>query len=296
MRPMTDYAAIDLDAPGSLWRAVRTRSASALAAGALRPIATRPAVVEDGGIRFSVRVAEALRRKAEEKATRSKGPDFNPFLPPEAELTVGAVGPRHLAVLNKFNVVEQHLLLVTRAFEPQESLLTPADFTALWRCLANGDGLAFYNGGTEAGASQRHKHLQLVPLPLAADGPALPMAALFEPQPAGTVTRQPRLPFAHRFAALPAGDPAAAVQRTEALYREMLTALGIAPAEGRQSGPYNLLLTRDWLLVVPRSREHAGGISINGLGFAGSLFVRDEGELGIVRQAGPMTLLQAVTS
>jgi ATP adenylyltransferase len=291
---MTGQPAIDLAEPGALWRAVRARSAAALAAGALRPIATRPVVIEDGGVRFSVRVAEALRRKAEERAAPAKGAQFNPFLPPEAALTVGAVGPHHLAVLNKFNVVEQHLLLVTRRFEPQEAPLTPADFTALWHCLANGPALAFYNGGSAAGASQRHKHLQLVPLPLAAEGPPLPMAALFTDQPAATVSRQPRLPFPHRFAALPAVEPTAAARLSEALYREMLAGLGIAPVDGRQGGPYNLLLTRDWLLVVPRRREHAAGISINGLGFAGSLFVRDAAELEAVRQAGPMALLQMV--
>ena len=41
-----------------------------------------------------------------------------------------------------------------------------ADFDALARGLAAIDGLAFYNGGTVAGASQPHKHLQLVPVPL----------------------------------------------------------------------------------------------------------------------------------
>ena len=32
--------------------------------------------------------------------------------------------------------------------------------------LAEFDGLGFYNGGETAGASQPHKHLQIVPLPL----------------------------------------------------------------------------------------------------------------------------------
>jgi ATP adenylyltransferase len=70
----------------------------------------------------------------------------------------------------------------------------------------------------------------------------------------------------------------------------------IAAADGpRQSAPYNLLVTRDWLLVVPRSREHAGGVSINALGYAGSLFVRDGAELARLREMGPMRALAAVS-
>jgi ATP adenylyltransferase len=46
---------------------------------------------------------------------------------------------------------------------------------------------------------------------------------------------------------------------------------------------------------VPRSRERFGTISINALGFAGSLFVRDEEETQDLREAGPMRALRAVS-
>jgi len=64
--------------------------------------------------------------------------------------------------------------------------------------------------------------------------------------------------------------------------------------ELRQGAPYNLLATRRWLLLVPRSREHYRSISVNAMGFAGSLFVRDEAELALVEETGPMSLLQEV--
>jgi ATP adenylyltransferase len=62
-----------------------------------------------------------------------------------------------------------------------------------------------------------------------------------------------------------------------------------------QSAPYNLLVTRDWLLLVPRCREEFAGISINALGFAGSLFVKDREQLATLRSRGPMAVLRAVT-
>jgi len=62
----------------------------------------------------------------------------------------------------------------------------------------------------------------------------------------------------------------------------------------RQRGPYNLLVTRRWMLLVPRTQEHFGSISVNALGFAGSLFARDATETDALRAAGPMSALKAV--
>jgi ATP adenylyltransferase len=64
----------------------------------------------------------------------------------------------------------------------------------------------------------------------------------------------------------------------------------------RQRGPYNLLVTRRWMLLVPRTREHFGSISVNALGFAGSLFVRDDAEMDALRAEGPMGVLRAVAT
>ena len=71
---------------------------------------------------------------------------------------------------------------------------------------------------------------------------------------------------------------------------------GLRPPSGRgadlQSGPYCLLATREWLLLVPRSREFFDSISINALGFAGALLVRNEEQLRALRAAGPLTALR----
>ena len=56
--------------------------------------------------------------------------------------------------------------------------------------------------------------------------------------------------------------------------------------------PYNLLMTRSWMLLVPRSRESCNGVFVNALGFAGSLFVRDEVQLAAIYDTGPMTVLE----
>jgi len=239
----------------------------ALASGALQPIATETALIDDAGVRFVVRSASTLERK---KFARERPDPLGDY---ERDLYVGDVPPAHYALLNKYPVVRSHILIVTRAFEHQEQLLTTADCAALGGLLAELDWLAFYNGGTAAGASQARKHLQLVPLPLAPEVPVpVPTQPLFG-----------RLPFRHAVA------PLASLDDLHAVYQDLLGRCAI------QSPPYNLLATRRWMLVVPRSREHYESISVNALGFAGSLFVRNRAELERVRRSGPMNVLRAVT-
>jgi ATP adenylyltransferase len=53
-------------------------------------------------------------------------------LPYEEELYVRHVLPNHVLLLNKFNVVEHHLLVVTREFEQQTDPINAEDFAATW--------------------------------------------------------------------------------------------------------------------------------------------------------------------
>jgi ATP adenylyltransferase len=53
-----------------------------------------------------------------------------------------------------------------------------------------------------------------------------------------------------------------------------------------------LVVTKEWLLLVPRSREFFDSISINALGFAGALLVWNEEQLRALRAAGPLTALR----
>ncbi len=283
--------------PGTLWPAIVQRTAHALQNGALRPIETIQSSIEDGGVRFLVRQVSSLARKEKARGTGSAG--GNPFLPYDPDLFVADISDTHVALLNKFNVIAHHLLIVTRRFEPQESLLTVADFAALLRCMAAFDSLGFYNGGAAAGASQSHKHLQVVPLPLAETGPALPIDPLLESARAtGTIGPVHGLPFANAFAPLDivgAPEPERASTAYER-YRALLDAVGIhaivVDGNLHQSTPYNLLVMPTGLLLVPRTSEFVEGISVNALGFAGSLFVRDMAQMRVIERLGPMNLLQ----
>jgi ATP adenylyltransferase len=278
---------------GALRQAVRQRTAHALACGALRSLPTHCEVVEQDGIEFAVRSLGNLERKelagrAQERTGR------NPFLPYEKDLFVADLSQTHLCLLNKFNVLDLHLLIVTRAFEEQESLLTPPDFEALWSCMAEIDGLGFYNAGAVAGASQRHKHLQLVSFPLGAGPGRMPIdsrvsSAGFD----GPLGRVPGLPFVHALARCSEGSDRSTAEVAESM-QETYLAMRVATGIDAERRPYNLLVTREWMLLVPRSRAAFASIEVNALGFAGALLVRGREQLETLRQIGPMTLLRNV--
>lgn len=265
---------------GTLWPRADACAAAALRAGALEPIASQAETLEEAGVRFLVRVLPALEAKeGAGEAQRAAG--ANPFLPYDPALFVADVSDTHVCLLNKFPVLARHVLVVTRRFEEQESWLGPADFEALAACLAEAPALAFYNAGRAAGASQPHKHLQLVPVPLGPGPEEFPLAPLVA---AGL------LPFRAVAERVDGRDPAA----LHACYRTALRALGLE-GEAAPAGPYNLLATREWLVAVPRRCERFEGVSVNALGFAGSLVVASRAALGRLRAAGPLAALRAVS-
>ncbi len=288
--------------PGTLWEKVRQCTIAALDCGALQPIATDSEVIEAGGIAFVVRILANLARKELAQQQRQIQPEtgkpVNPFLPYDPHLFVADLTPSHLCLLNKFNVVDHHILIITRVFETQTSWLNANDFFALWLCLREMSGLAFYNGGAAAGASQPHKHLQLIPL-TEAEIPITPVLATAQYQEA--IGLIPNFPFVHglvRLGLAPTIAPEQAVQRLLVAYETLLKAVGLHPGElqlgAEQTGAYNLLLTREWMLLVPRSQESYATIAVNALGFAGALLVKDKAQLEHLKQVQIFTVLQQV--
>ncbi|MBK8908608.1 MAG: phosphorylase [Rhodospirillales bacterium] len=290
-----------------LWERVVRRAERALISGALSPIRTEEHVVDADRVRFVVRVVSSIRAKAREGLKDPKGgdpqeettdPRDDPFLPYDPELFVADLSDTHVLLLNKFNVLDHHVLAVTRLYEDQEAPLTKADFAALARCLQAVDGLGFYNCGAAAGASQRHKHLQAVALPLTRVGPAIPVESLLaEARFDGRIGAVREFGFRHAIIRLeaPASSASALALEFHGAYRQLLSATGIGvealDRADRRLPPYNLLATSSWMLLVPRSREHFGSVSINALAFAGSMFVSDAAQLQEIAAAGPMAVL-----
>lgn len=266
-------------------------TATSLASGALIPIETDYCVLNDRGIDFVVRIARNLDRKKENVTpSRTTLMPFNPFLPYDAALWVADIGAHHAVLLNKFNVIDHHLLLVTTHYESQDQLLTDTDLHALSALITRHGGLGFYNGGTLAGASQHHKHLQWIPGVELRGEICVPMTPHLPNITNGSwqIVTEP-FPMAlakfdtHASHALQCID----------FYRSMTQQSGIDMGDINASQPYNLLVTASHLWLVPRVAESFESISLNAMAFAGSLFVKNTQQLTLLENAGPLTALKA---
>lgn len=291
--------------PSPFMQTLRQRTEQALASGDLSPLQTQETAIEDGGLRFVLRWAAALAAKdaAAPKPDKlvlpggPRDPDFNPFLNPDPALTIGPMGDEHTIILNKFPVCLQHLVLARHEFAEQRSPLEASDFAVLAQLLSGEGGLGFYNGGPEAGASQRHKHVQW--LPPAPGHASLQQLAAGLPANAskGALQRHPALPFAHVFVRVPVGPGADVAAGTAALlagFEQALQALGLQPDADGLLPPFNLLAGDGWLLMVPRTREHFEGVSLNALSFGGTLYVRQPEQVDLIRAVGPLQALASV--
>ena len=276
-------------------------SAAALASGALQPVQVEQTEMEDGGMRFIVRWVSSLAVKdAAAKVAIPGGPrdpDFNPFLKPDPELTVGPIGDEHVVILNKFPLCERHLVLARREFEEQLLPLVRSDFAALAIIMAEAGGIGLYNGGTAAGASQRHKHVQWMP---EAEGNA--SLQLFAPglpvdlHEQGVATH-PALAMKHCFVRVHCGKGVAvdlAADSMAAGFARACDELDLRPGADGLLPPFNLLVGDGWLLVLPRSQEHFEGISMSAVCFAGTLYTRTSEQIEAVRRVGPLQAMAAV--
>jgi ATP adenylyltransferase len=234
------------------------------------------------------------------KPTWHEPKERSPFLCPDPELVVlASCGAQacHRLLFNKFPVVDKHLLLCTREFRYQDEDLDEADVVtmrnvALYAFPTTG-ALCFFNCGRESGASQGHKHVQIVPL-LVTTLPGMsqryPIDVLAEETPLGA-DRIAEFPFVHAFQKLSGSDSWFSV------YRGLLAKCALDQPERRQS--YTFICTTSWMLVVPRSCEGPrlpdGSLltSVNALGFAGSVLAKNASVASKVKEMGPLQVLSA---
>lgn len=136
--------------------------------GILWQIRTVPALLKKPKANDSTPPKEEAKQKGEAEQNRQ-----DVFAPPYVpNLHVKDLGQDHVVLLNKFCVVPQHFLMVTREFASQDLPPAPETLALAYRIVAAHKGgsmgtelLAFYNCGVTSGASQPHRHLQFVQCP-----------------------------------------------------------------------------------------------------------------------------------
>lgn len=280
--------------------ALDRRFTGALLSGALFPPPEESLVLDNEGLPFIVRWPTSGTHYHAVDGTPPGGvrdTDDNPFLSPDPELTVGPVGEQHVAILNKFPVSVRHLVLARTQFRDQQTGLGMEDFQVLAALVTQLGGLGFYNGGAQAGASQRHKHVQWIP---GVEGSAslLSYTALFnEVLDDQTLLRHPGLPVHHCFVRVLAGRDISTEQSATSMYNSYYTALsylGLHPDSQGVYPPFNLLVDDSWMLVVARHQERFKDIPINALAYGGLIVVELAQHVDVIRQAGPQAILASV--
>ncbi|TQV71492.1 phosphorylase [Aliikangiella marina] len=218
----------------------------------LHPIATEAETILQDDIHFQVHIInQNLLKKIDDKRKRG-----NPFLPYQKPMYVAEAGESHVCLLNKYPVINQHLLICTKDYQEQTAPLTIEDFNAWYMGMEDGIW-GFYNGGVEAGASQPHRHMQLVKAPL-------PMAAKL---------KSGQLGFKHRALTFENFDAKA----TYEFYIDALNELDLY--DPFRCLPNNVLLTQDSLVVIPRVTNNQHGVFLNGLNYGGIFLFRDRDKL-----------------
>ncbi len=100
--------------PGELLTLCLKTSRRALLSGALKPLSVTTELHPSGRARIHL-----LHYRPRKNFEPEPKPKKNPFLPYEPDLFVGDISESHLVVLNKFPIVEGHLLIITRNFREQ---------------------------------------------------------------------------------------------------------------------------------------------------------------------------------
>lgn len=229
----------------------------------------------------------------------------NPFEDPEPELTVVedyGDDNQFRIVYNKFPVVPRHIMILTKAFKSQTTPLSPDELTATYSLLKQFKNdehqwFAFYNCGEESGASQPHKHVQLMTLPndfIPFPELAINTSEAFIPSTKEEPLQLPGLPFAHFIAKLPDLD-----QLTEddlVLYFSSLLqrTLTVLRENDASSISFNVVMTTKFMMLVPRAHGKYQDFGINSCGMLGLFLFKSEEMLDFVRDETPEKIWEYV--
>lgn len=278
------------------WKRALEQSERALKSGALVPLSTSLERLEESAeSNFELRTLESRLPKH----LKRERPKPNPFKPWDRDLEVARLDPSHAVILNKYPVQRGHMLLITADWAAQDGWLDLSDWTALVRVDQDTSGLWFFNSGPIAGASQPHRHLQL--LPRSKDERSCPRDLWFqkrlESKEKCESTSDPLWNGCSVVSRISqSNDISAQAQGLYANYLSLSKQLGLGhPSQDqRPKSFYNLLLTPQWMAMVRRRREGAAGFSVNALGFAGYLLATTGADLHWLKAQGPEALLREV--
>ncbi|KAI9667759.1 MAG: hypothetical protein M1821_000576 [Bathelium mastoideum] len=195
----------------------------------------------------------------------------------------------HILVFNLIPVIRPQLLLLTlNSYHRQHEKLYVDDIAATYQVLHQLQQpgnlyYAFFNCGRDSGASRDHKHIQI-----------LPQTRKFFPEDRNY--DQEDVPYRHFLQYLTPEATQGADVALYAIYDTLLAqaslSLGLELASETPSIPHNVVMTMDWIVVIPRRKGNLEGISTpNAPGMMGSVWLPSPKKLDIWRKIGPRNVL-----
>lgn len=140
---------------------------------------------------------------------------------------------------------------------------------------------------TYTNSSQRHKHVQFIPLPPREEFTPFP-----DTVDKTTSDHDATLPFQHFFSDLPLDKTSAS------LYNTYATLCSKAQQSKDTKISYNFVMTTEWMFISPRIKEdyvdQGYTIGVNSTGMVGLLLTKSEQESAFVENIGPITILAHV--
>eukprot|EP01083_Nonionella_stella_P240792 841439_1 len=277
--------------------------------------------IKMNNISFPVRLATNLTKKPASNPSHSKKEFKDPFLPPfDQGQHVVDINYEYRILLNKYNVVPHHILIVSTQFVKQSLPLTGTDFDITYKVIQSMNGLCYFNSGPLSGASQPHKHLQIIPrddkYPIEQFMQNITIHDEQEQKQninekgANIMLHKVReYPFIHYVYLIKNNEKSANIYNAyclmiQAVKKDMQKS-DYAEYLKEDMFSYNLILTTDYMLVVPRKndvyfneklfKKEEVNISINAVAFAGTFFCKSKESLSMLEQVGPLNVLNFVT-
>ncbi|KIW27876.1 uncharacterized protein PV07_07574 [Cladophialophora immunda] len=248
----------------------------------------------DQGFDFEFRICPALASKpatadATNNAAFEQLPKYGPgsdLVDADPGVVVTKIHGTHLLVLNLFAVFRpQYLILTLDSFRRQTENLDKTDLSAAWRVLhhLSHEHFVMFNCGSEAGCSRLHKHMQVIPC---SEGLTL-FPDLETRDPEGIPFRY----FIQRLQPEAEGTLDSLLPMYERLRDEALAVWQTCSGDTPGYFPHNMMLTKRWMMVVPRRRVAVQGASANAAGMMGMIWVTNTQQMEQWQKLGPAKVL-----
>ena len=182
---------------------------------------------------------------------------------------------------------------MTNEFQHQTDALSPTDLLTAYKLLCSLDDedsgkrhMVFYNSGPASGSSLDHKHLQILEMPkkfVTFQDKLSSGKEHFLPTFNSEPLQDAKVSFAHFVLPMPESEETVDEDLLAMCYISILQRALTFFQDWTNENPelkksYNLMLTKEWICIVPRSKAFSDEMKIgfNSTGYCGMILTKDD--------------------